>query len=326
MIRALFVAVLLLVAQLSCAHDLDLTLIKLNRLGGFTQIEVSTPLSRLARVFELGDQPSGPDLDRAVRSRLGESVLGESVLKVDSQADLIVWTGTLKCGATYKPSRFDESTSAARTIVENYAFGKLESEQILDKDLPQSSTPGMVKTGIEHILSGLDHILFIVGLALLGGSWRQILRVLTAFTIAHSVTLTAATLGWISGNPRIVEPLIAFSIVALAVEGIWSQQSGRPGRERVRMGIAFAFGLVHGLGFAGGLAELGLRGNQLISHLVSFSLGIEIGQMMILAPILGFFTLVTKLSKERGAQVAVTSSVLLGMFGSFWFMERLVSH
>lgn len=324
MIRAAFVGLLFLLVQFASAHDLDLTLVKVSRGQQGTTIQVTTPLSRLVQSSGLGDHPSGPALDIAVRERLRLGIDSPANLDVNSQSDILTWSAEFEKQFEFRAMRFDESTSSARTIVATYEDGTLKSEVVLEEEKTQPSTIGMLCTGIHHILSGLDHILFVVGLALLGGGWKTILKVLTAFTVAHSVTLCAAGTGLIHGNPRIVEPLTALSIVALAIEGI--RLAKKPGDEniRLRVAIAFGFGLIHGFGFAGGLTELGLQGNQLLQNLFSFSVGIELGQIAILVPALLLLALMARACKERAHLSSLATSVCLGMTGCFWFVERVL--
>lgn len=324
MIRATFLAVLLLFVQFAPAHDLDLTLIKLSRGQEGTVIQVTTPLSRFVQSAELGSQPTGPALDIAVRERLRIGTAAPAHVEVNSQSDILTWTAEFDRQFEFKPTRFDESTPSAQTMISTYQNGTLKSEIVIEEERPQPTPFAMLGTGLWHILSGLDHILFVLGLALLGGGWKTILKVLTAFTVAHSVTLLAAATGLIHGNPRIVEPLIALSIVALAIEGMRLAKRPKEDNVSLRVAIAFGFGLIHGFGFAGGLTELGLQGNQLVRNLLSFSVGIELGQLAILAPALLLLGMLAKASKERANQFSLATSVCLGMIGCFWFMERVI--
>lgn len=322
MIRAVMLALIALLGQIASAHDLDLTLIKVNRGETGSTIQIITPLSRLVQTARLGDHPSGPALDMAVRERLRFGADTPAQLNANSQSDTLTWSAEVK-GRPEFSCRFDESTPSAQTIVATYENGALKSEVVLDAEKPFPTTTGLLGTGVQHILSGLDHILFVLGLALLGGGWKSILKVLTAFTVAHSLTLIAASTGTIHGNPRIVEPLIALSIVALAIEGMKLAKGPKEDNVSLRVVIAFGFGLIHGLGFAGGLTELGLKGNQLVRNLVLFSAGIELGQLAILAPALVLLGMLAKASKERAIQFSLATSVCLGMIGCFWFVERV---
>lgn len=323
MIRAALFALAVILGPIASAHDLDLTLIRVERGHGGTEVIVTTPLSRLVKTANLGPEPTGPDLDIAVRERLGINQGIPSAINVDTQSDMVAWTATLDGESGFKPARFDDSTPAAETIVATYEEGQLVSESVLRAGISQPSALAMAGTGICHILSGWDHILFVAGLAMLGVGWKSLAKLLTAFTVAHSLTLFAASTGLLHGNPQVVEPLIAVSIVALALEGLRHVKNPESGNSKTRLLITFAFGLVHGLGFAGGLADLGLSGKGLISSVLMFSIGIEAGQVLILVPSVLLIALVAKLSQERAVQLTAAATVCLGMTGCFWFMERI---
>lgn len=173
--------------------------------------------------------------------------------------------------------------------------------------------------GFWHIVpEGLDHILFVLGLFLLAARARPLLFQVTAFTAAHAVTLTLATLGWVSLPSSVVEPLIALSIVWIAVENVLSDQlrSWRPA-------VVFAFGLLHGLGFAGVLAELGLPTAERSAALVSFNLGIELGQLVVL----GAAFLLIGWARHRPwyrTRLTIPLSCGIAAIGLFWTVERLL--
>lgn len=136
-----------------------------------------------------------------------------------------------------------------------------------------------LKLGIEHILSGSDHLLFLLTIVIAAAGWRYWLGVLTSFTIAHSITLTLGLAGVIRISPAIVEPLIAASIIGMALLNLRPHHAAM----RTRFILVFACGLLHGLGFASAMADMGLHGNYRLISLVSFNLGIELGQMIFLA-------------------------------------------
>lgn len=324
MIRSAIFVLFVLVVRFAAAHDLDLTLIKMDQWRGKSTLELTTPLSRFVQTSSLSDQPSAPALDMAVRERLKLGANFPASININSQADLLTWSAVLSPGQELSLDRFDQSTPDARTVIAKYENGKLQSETLLESEKTLPSTLGMFGTGVQHILSGLDHILFIVGLALLGGGFKSILKVLTAFTVAHSVTLFAASAGWVRTNPRLIEPLIALSIVALAIEGIRRFKQDEVPSIRPRIAIAFVFGLIHGFGFAGGLTDLGLQGAQLLKSIFYFSLGIEFGQCIILVPTALLLLALAKADKQRAKQIALSASVGLGMIGCFWFMERVL--
>lgn len=173
--------------------------------------------------------------------------------------------------------------------------------------------------GFTHILpKGLDHILFVLGLFLLSTAWRPLLWQVSAFTLAHTLTLGLATYGVFSLSPSIVEPLIALSIVYVALENTWRQDLGR-----WRVALVFAFGLLHGLGFAGVLEELGLPKSQLFTALLSFNLGVELGQLAVLA--LAFLA-VASWARHRPwyrQRVVLPGSLLIAAIGLYWTIERI---
>jgi hydrogenase/urease accessory protein HupE len=182
-----------------------------------------------------------------------------------------------------------------------------------------------LRLGIEHILTGVDHLLFVFGLILLSPSLRSLLRTITAFTAAHSITLALTALKLLSLNPALVEAMVAFSILFLAVELV-RKQSGEDGLTlRYPWIIAFAFGLLHGAAFAGALKEVGLPEGNIPAALLMFNVGVEIGQLMFVATIL---TLLAGLRRLRlpacTARSALTAATYaIGIFSSFWVFERL---
>jgi hydrogenase/urease accessory protein HupE len=175
-----------------------------------------------------------------------------------------------------------------------------------------------VAAGIHHILIGPDHILFLVGLLLLGGSIQRLAFVVTAFTLAHSVTLTIAALRLFSPPSGLVEPLIALSIVYVGIDNLMV----RGGRD-VRVWIAFAFGLVHGFGFASVLREMDLPSRALGWSLFSFNLGVEIGQLLIVVVVASAVAALGRRSAVAGRRLAIAGSLVVVAAGAFWFVQRV---
>lgn len=176
-----------------------------------------------------------------------------------------------------------------------------------------------VPLGFTHILpKGLDHILFVVGLFLLASTWRALLAQVTAFTIAHSLTLALAIAGVVRVSPTIVEPLIALSIAYVAVENLTARHVSS-----WRIAVVFLFGLLHGLGFAGVLSALGLPQGELVTALVSFNVGVELGQLTVVAVAwLLVFALRSRPAMYRRFVVA-PASVAIAVVGLYWTFERL---
>jgi len=185
-----------------------------------------------------------------------------------------------------------------------------------------------LRLGAEHIFQGADHLALLVGVLLLGGTLRQLLGIVTAFTAAHSVTLALATFGWLVPPPRLIEPLIALSIVAVAVENLLALRAPLSG-ERVRSAISrrwrltFAFGLVHGFGFAGALRALELPRSLLGPSLLTFNLGVELGQLAVVALAWPLLRWVRGLpgAWPRGVRWA---SGALAALGAVWLVQRLL--
>ncbi len=173
--------------------------------------------------------------------------------------------------------------------------------------------------GFEHILpKGLDHILFVLGIFLLSPAWRPVLWQVTTFTIAHSITLGLTIYGIVSLSPSIVEPLIALSITYVAIENLFTSTL-----KPWRIALVFAFGLLHGMGFAGVLSELGLPRSEFFTALVTFNLGVEAGQLAVIA--LAFLAVGWWRRTEAGRYrrwVVVPASVLIALCGAWWTITR----
>ena len=177
-------------------------------------------------------------------------------------------------------------------------------------------------TGVEHILTGYDHLLFVVSLVLLLGGLWTIARAVTAFTIAHSITLIGTTLGLLGLPQRPVEAVIALSIMFLAVEIIKQQPGQMRLSERVPWLVAFLFGLLHGFGFAGALKEIGLPERDVPVALLTFNLGVEAGQLLIVAAALGLLALIRRVAADWLRPAMVAASYAIGITASYWFIAR----
>jgi hypothetical protein len=178
--------------------------------------------------------------------------------------------------------------------------------------------PTYLQLGFRHIIpEGTDHILFVMGLFFLGLSWRYILSQTTIFTIAHATTLFLATYGIFRLPPQYVEPTIALSIAVIAVENIFRPRLG-PGR----LAVVFAFGLIHGLGFAASLSDVPFPKNDFVMALLGFNVGVDLGQLLIIAILTLCLGWASKKSWYRGA-IAVPASLVIAMVGIIWAIERL---
>jgi len=174
--------------------------------------------------------------------------------------------------------------------------------------------------GFEHIIpKGWDHIVFVLGLFFFSTKLRPLVWQISAFTVAHTFTLALGSIGYIKIVPEIVEPLIALSIVFIAVENIFFDRLSK-----WRPIVIFIFGLLHGLGFASVLGEFGLPDGFFITALLGFNLGVEIGQLTVV--LLTFITLGYWFNKKDYYQISIANpiSIIIGLVGAYWFIERVI--
>ncbi|WP_441234114.1 HupE/UreJ family protein [Bradyrhizobium sp. 930_D9_N1_4] len=253
--------------------------------------------------------------------------------------DGIVYRNSFACAhaagdIVYRSSVLTEKDPTARQVV-LIAQGKSEMQALLDASnttvslstAPPSLWPTMQRylvTGVEHIFLGYDHIAFLIAIVLWARRLMPVVKIVTAFTIAHSITLSLAALNVLVIPSRIVEPAIAASIVFVAVENFMSRDIDR------RWRVAFLFGLIHGFGFAGVLREIGLPPNAVAPALAAFNVGVEIGQIAIVAivlPVLGLLdrlTAVDRAESVRAARLVHAVSALIGLLGSYWLLVRVL--
>jgi hydrogenase/urease accessory protein HupE len=196
-----------------------------------------------------------------------------------------------------------------RTSFEYFAGSRQGAFAVVKKFLP---------AGIHHILIGPDHLLFLVGLLLLGGSVRQLAIIVTSFTVAHSITLSLAALNIVSPPARLIEPAIALSIIYVGADNLLI----RGGRD-VRAWIAFAFGFIHGFGFANVLREMDLPARALGWSLFAFNIGVEAGQLLVVAAVAAALAAVRARSEAAGRQLAFAGSIVVMAAGAFWFIQRV---
>lgn len=225
-----------------------------------------------------------------------------------------------------------------QTFINIYEDTALKLQLILDASHREAeyysgSTQGrwaVVKTfvvsGIEHILIGPDHILFLIGLLLLGGTLSRLALIVTSFTIGHSITLSLAALDVLSPSARFIEPLIALTIVVVGADNLLVLRGTKGDTAKasdIRAWLAVAFGLIHGFGFAYVLKEFGLPKAALGWSLFAFNLGVEFGQLLIVAVVAGSLTLVRRRSESAARQLAVLGSIAVIVAGLYWFIERV---
>ena len=264
--------------------------------------------ARIETVTPIVSRPTGDAMIQTWRMRTLESLAGQNVLidgLQNTMTDALVrvefatgntWTARL---TPSEPSATIPASQSAWAVFATY-----------------------VRHGIEHIAFGFDHLLFVTGLMLIVRDWRRLVKAITAFTVAHSMTLTCATLGWVTLPSRPVEVMIAISIVMVAAEVVHMER-GKLSLPLVRPWmLAFAFGLLHGFGFAGALVELGLPQGDIPLALLAFNVGVEIGQLAFIAVLLSAVYLARRLvTIPREATVA--SAYAIGIVAAFWCAQRL---
>ncbi len=256
----------------------------------------------------------------------------------DGAAYVARWTASCAGGLEGGEIRIDglDRTSTDVLVRFDFADGASEARRLTAGDssftVPtQPSGLEVARTyllfGVEHILSGFDHLLFVLALLLLVKGTRRLIITVTAFTLAHSLTLAGATLGVVHMPGPPIEAVIALSIVFVASEIIHSRR-GRPGlTERYPWVVAFTFGLLHGFGFAGALTEVGLPQNSIPTALLFFNVGVEIGQLLFIASVFAVAALSRRILRRvnlpRPAWAWAVPPYAIGSLAVFWVLQRI---
>jgi hydrogenase/urease accessory protein HupE len=351
-IRGFVTLCVLVLAGSASAHPVPFSYLDV-RLQRSPTIEVSLVVHIYDVAHDLGIKPMEQLLQPAViaarESDIRALIVPRLKLEADGRPLEAEWLGTPEVLAERQSIRLRLRYAAAstpgsvaidtlmfpydkehQTFINIYEEEELTSQYILDDESTRTEyfagtrqgTFAVVKkfipSGIHHILIGPDHLLFLVGLLLLGGSIRQLLLVVTAFTLGHSVTLSLAALNILTPPATIIEPAIALSIVYVGADNLLAQ-----GGRDVRAWIALAFGFIHGFGFANVLREMGLPGRALGWSLFSFNFGVEIGQVMVVVLVASTFAFLRARSKWAGRHLASVGSIVVIIAGAYWFIERV---
>lgn len=226
--------------------------------------------------------------------------------------------GDLEASVTDVLARFeraDGTTQVTRLTPTDTSFVVTQSEP------PGAVAQTYLLLGVEHILFGIDHLLFVLALLIIVEGWRRLIATITAFTLAHSLTLAAATLGLVQIPQQPVEAMIALSILFVAIE-IVHWRAGRPSLTRQKPWlVAFLFGLLHGFGFAGALAEIGLPQHAIPLALLFFNVGVELGQLAFIGCVFALWMPLKRLPLPAWSwQVPVYG---IGTMAAFWSIERI---
>lgn len=192
----------------------------------------------------------------------------------------------------------------------------------------ETSAYDVIKTysilGVEHILEGIDHLLFVLALLLITVGFKKLIKTVTAFTIAHSITLSLSSLGYLGLPGPPVEAVIALSIVFLAVELVKYYQGEEGLTSKYPWVVAFTFGLLHGFGFAGALADIGLPQTEIPLALLFFNVGVEVGQILFILVVLGFIFIMKRIKKNWPNWIQKVTPYAIGSIASFWLIERVI--
>jgi hypothetical protein len=257
----------------------------------------------------------------------------------DGMAYLARWTARCAGGLEGGEIRIDglDQTSTDVLVRLDFTDGNVESRRLTpgDSSFTVPAIPSrfeVVRTylvlGFKHILEGIDHLMFILALLILVKGKRRLVITVTAFTLAHSLTLAGATLQLVQIPGPPVEAAIALSIMFVASE-IMHSRSGNPGlTEKYPWVVAFIFGLLHGFGFAGALAQIGLPQSSIPIALLFFNVGVEIGQLFFIACVFSIIVLggaiISRISMPRMAWVSTVPPYIIGSAAAFWTIQRLV--
>lgn len=343
MLRFLLTAFLSLAPAIASAHNLGISLVEVDVRGSDVALALAFHAEELGSFDLDGDgELNAAEVDAAAAritaasfARVGVGVPagacapGDPSIALDPLGGVRV-TGLFRCAGD-APAAIDlalgylDALPPGHRVVGEARFGEHVQHFTADPADPQITLRAegeggfahFFVLGVEHIFTGFDHLLFLAGLLLVAARVGEVVRLVTSFTVAHSLTLAAAVFGVVDLPSSIVEPLIAASIVVIAVENLVRRN------HRGRVWLTFAFGLVHGFGFAGLLRELGLGQGNVAATLAGFNLGVEAGQLAVVlavAPLL----LVSRRQPWYARTAVPGFSAAIGFFGAYWLVERVL--
>ncbi len=333
------------------AHEISFSQIKLEQQAQESQVQFNLPVKDLARQLErvsvaqllnLKDLAQlEPQISKLIQSRLVFTLADQRLIFSGLKLEPLPSRQEVRASWKLTGLGFDSSflvqsqifpdNPLHKTFLDVYKNDQLEQQLIFDAQktehqITKAEQPiwnvlwTFLLEGIRHIYIGPDHILFIVSLMLLGGNLLQLLKIVSAFTLAHSVTLALATLGILNLPASLVEPIIAASIVFVGVHSLASKN-----KTDLRILFAFGFGLIHGFGFASVLSELELPQKALAWALLAFNLGVEMGQMCIVLLVAPLLALLRRRSLHNAVLVVRLASVGVIAMGTYWFIERVTA-
>lgn len=323
--RILCIGVLLLISAMAFTHEVR---------PAYLRIADISETSGADRYEFLWRVPSGGEVPLTIFVELPDEcpAAGEPIGWFDNGVRIEKWISHCDGGLTGKTVTIGDLTASVTDVLVRYE--RIDGTAQVVRLTPTS--PDFVATdsesmtevaatysllGVEHILLGIDHLLFVLALLMIVEGWRKLVATITSFTVAHSITLAAATLGLVSVPQAPVEAVIALSILFVAMEIVhWRQ--GRPGFTRQWPWIvAFAFGLLHGFGFAGALSSIGLPDHAIPIALLFFNLGVEAGQLLFIAAALLVWQLLRRMRWPEWAwRIPVYA---IGSMAAFWTIDRI---
>jgi len=226
-----------------------------------------------------------------------------------------------------------ETTSSDVLVRVHYLDGETEFIRVLPESpqftlIHESGFINMASTyfilGVEHILEGFDHLLFVLALLLLVGNIRVLIWTITAFTLAHTITLMLASLDMIHLSSKAVEATIALSIIFVAAEVVYAMRGKIHLSKKYPWLIAFGFGLIHGLGFASAIKEIGLPQTEIVPSLIFFNIGVEVGQLIFISCVLLIIWIWGKFFEKYRYSVKMATAYAIGIIATLWFLERVI--
>jgi hydrogenase/urease accessory protein HupE len=322
-VRLILLALLLLLPSVAFAHEVRPGFLELREIEPDTYLTTWKVPAR--GEFHLAIEPAYPEYCRSI---------GEPITSFTDEA--FIARGRIRCERSLPGARILirglEATQTDVLVRIEAADGAVESERLTPSrpHFTVSGQPSRIavlrtyfQLGAEHILTGIDHLLFVFCLVLLVRELRKLVATVTAFTLAHSITLAAATLGFVNVPAPPVEATIALSIVFLASEVCRDPTHRSAVTQSYPWIVAFSFGLLHGLGFAGALAEIGLPRGEIPLALFAFNVGVEFGQLAFIAAVLSAGYLARVLAPRAPAWAPRPAAYAIGCIASYWVFERL---
>lgn len=334
-VRALILAVV--AATTLSAHEIGTTQVNARFLRDHTyEIDVVTgPASLLSKIEQRRAAP-GPDVHARLAAHAKELRDAAEIrfgdVRVEPRVQVLA-NDTVRFSGEI-PKHAGAFTWRWRLTYSSYVLTIGPRQEWLDADARSAPfalsaevlPPGRIAVALQYLVLGfthivpygLDHILFVLGIFLLSTRLKSVLLQVTAFTVAHSITLALAIYGVVAVSPRIVEPMIALSIVCVALENLATSEL-----KPWRVAVVFAFGLLHGMGFAGVLRELGLR-HELLTALIAFNVGVEAGQLTVIAAAFALVAWWARTKPWYRTRFVVPASALIAMVGIFWTVQRVL--